>query len=329
MNSKQNDLKLLYPYLTFSVMLYFFAEVFINYKVHLLGREDNLTIYMLIPPCFVLVAYYRIIKYRDRFFAVFLVLSLFQRGINNSSSELIDVYGIHGIFFFLSQLNIAGVTVLYLYREEKLRKNIIKIDYKKISEELEEFMTDNLKPNRIYFLNNPWPEGHPIKQFDWETKIVDNDVWFHFHLESEDYDSEREIDDNVEEEDDEDDSSDWEASIVWNNYHSCTLSSNDWHDGGFKICSIDDYNIEKIDGLEIDVDMSPEEFEDHDDSAFHIYLCGHDSVAYHHINFQRIDNSDYFDIHWKGRIALTYSGEEEFEHEFCLIKEKVKFPSIK
>ncbi|PCJ54313.1 MAG: hypothetical protein COA79_22135 [Planctomycetota bacterium] len=41
MNLNQTNLKLLFPYLKFSVMLYLFAEVCLNYKVHLLGREDT------------------------------------------------------------------------------------------------------------------------------------------------------------------------------------------------------------------------------------------------------------------------------------------------
>ena len=90
-----------------------------------------------------------------------------------------------------------------------------------------------MEPNRIYFKDNPWPEGHPIKRFAWSAKEIDGDIWFDMHLESADYYAERDI------EDDEDEGypSDWTAPAVWSNYHSCILSSNYWHHGGFRVCS--------------------------------------------------------------------------------------------
>jgi len=41
--------------------------------------------------------------------------------------------------------------------------------------------------NRIYFKNNPWPEGHAVKNFAWTAEVRDGMVWFHFHLETDDY----------------------------------------------------------------------------------------------------------------------------------------------
>ena len=50
--------------------------------------------------------------------------------------------------------------------------------------------------------------------FAWSVRIKDGEVWFDVHLESADYYSERDIEDdeNVEYE------SDWKAPIVWGNY---------------------------------------------------------------------------------------------------------------
>jgi hypothetical protein len=77
-----------------------------------------------------------------------------------------------------------------------------------------------MEADRIYFKDNPWPEGHRIKVCVWSAKEVDGDVWFDMHLESFDYYSEREIEDD----EDVDYPSDWAAPIVWDNYHSSTSS---------------------------------------------------------------------------------------------------------
>ena len=72
-----------------------------------------------------------------------------------------------------------------------------------------------------------------MKSFDWRARIKKGKVWFDFHLETEDYDSERQIDG-----DEVDDPPDWDAPIVWNNYHACTLSTGFWHEGGFPVAGL-------------------------------------------------------------------------------------------
>lgn len=124
-----------------------------------------------------------------------------------------------------------------------------------------------MKPDRIYFKDNPWPEGHPIKEFTWSAKEVDGDVWFDLHLKSADYYAERDIEDDENAEY----ASDWAAPIVWGNYHSCTLSSTYWGNDGFRVCAKADYTPELLDGLELTVDPDPEALEDFEDLAFHIY----------------------------------------------------------
>jgi len=166
--------------------------------------------------------------------------------------------------------------------------------------------------NRIYFKGNPWPEGHPIKKFKWSASIRDGNVWFDMHLESQDYYFERDIEDN----EDTEYHSDWAAPIVWWNYHSCTLSSNNWHNGGFKVCTVKEYSPEYLDGLEIEIDTNPESIDDWDDLAFHIYLLGHNSVAKHKIKFERIGESSEFNITWVGKIAHAYVGDYDYKHDF-------------
>lgn len=181
-----------------------------------------------------------------------------------------------------------------------------------------------MKPDRIYFKDNPWPEGHPIKAFVWSAREVDGDVWFDFHLESANYYAERDIEDDEEV----DYPSDWAAPIVWGNYHACTLSSNNWHEGGFRVCARADYTPALLDGLELIVDPDPDAIEDFDDLAFHIYLLGHDAVARHRIRFERIGDSLQFRIVWSGMIAQAYVGDYEFKHEFSAVISSAEFPRV-
>ena len=181
-----------------------------------------------------------------------------------------------------------------------------------------------MKANRIYFKDNPWPEGHPIKEFKWSARDKGNDIWFDLHLKSEDYYSERDIEDDEEIEY----PSDWAAPIVWGNYHACTLSSTHWGNGGFKVCSVLEYSPEFIDGLEIEVDPKPQMIEDFDDFSFHIYLLGHDAVAKHRIKFERIGTSLKYRIIWSGKIAQAYVGDYEFKHDFSVTLDEVEMPQI-
>jgi hypothetical protein len=181
-----------------------------------------------------------------------------------------------------------------------------------------------MKSNRIHFHGNPWPEGHNIKEFRWSAETRGHEVWFHFHLETDDYYAERDIEDDEEIEY----PSDWEAPIVWGNFHSCTISSADWHHGGFKVCSVDEYSLERLDGLELRVDPLPCELADHDARAFHTYLLGHDTVVDHVIKFVRVKGTDSFNISWSGKIALTYVGDYDPCYQFSAEIASVEAPTL-
>jgi hypothetical protein len=166
-----------------------------------------------------------------------------------------------------------------------------------------------MQQNRIFFPGNPWPEGHPVKVFVWSARVVAGTLRFDFHLESADYYAEREIDDQ-----DNDDPSSWKSAGVWGNYHSCTLSSTEWHEGGFPVAEASGYTLERLDGLEVRVDDPPPD--DFDAHAFRVYLLGHDAVGHHRIRFTRIPGTRRFDIVWTGRAALVYEGDEAYRYEF-------------
>lgn len=178
--------------------------------------------------------------------------------------------------------------------------------------------------NRIFFKSNPWPEGHPIGEFAWSAFIKDEDVWFNLHIKTDSYYSERTIAYDAQA----DYPSDWECPGVWGNFQRCILSSSHWNNGGFKACSIKEYSLNHLDNLEIEVDAHPEKMMDLDALAFGIYLLGHDAAAKHKIKFERLDNSNLFNITWTGMIALAYVGDYDFKHSFLAQIECAQFPEL-
>jgi hypothetical protein len=181
--------------------------------------------------------------------------------------------------------------------------------------------------DRIRFPGNPWSEGHALTEFAWTVRTVDGVVWCDLHLRSADYYAERDI----ELDEDEDHDSSWDAAGVWGNYHRCTLSSTFWDaDRGFPLCAVGDFTPDWLDGRTFEVDTIAGGTLDDvelDDLAFHLYLLGHDSVANHRIGFQRVGDSDRFDIVWTGDIALTYAGDDALAHRFEARISAVPFPS--
>ena len=93
--------------------------------------------------------------------------------------------------------------------------------------------------NRIFFKGIPWPEGHLIKEFEWTVETRGERVRCFLHLRSADYYSEHEI------EQVDLDLPDWQAPIVWGNYHSCILSSTYWGHEGFDLCAVEDFTAKK------------------------------------------------------------------------------------
>lgn len=182
-----------------------------------------------------------------------------------------------------------------------------------------------MQSGRIFFKGNPWPEGHPIKTFKWTALAKGWNVYFSFHLETEHYESEREYDiDN----DDTEYETDWEAPIAWSAYHHCILSSDDYHNGEFKVCRRSKFRPEYFDGFTIKLDEDPGDIGFLEDRHFHIYLQGHDATAFQNITFRRVAGTNLFNIAWTGRIALAYVGEEEYKYEFEARINGVPFPKL-
>jgi hypothetical protein len=181
-----------------------------------------------------------------------------------------------------------------------------------------------LEANRIYFKGNPYPKGHKIKRFVWSGRLDENEqLWFDFHLETDDYYAE---DDTEDDEDDDEVDSNWEAKAVWENYHSCIISSTEWQSQGIEIDTTKGkFDFASLLLAELTVDPLPIADDlDFDDLSFQISLLGHDSCAGHQIKFSKNDSGNY-NIEWRGKIALTYSGEDEFKYDFIALIQDVKF----
>ncbi|RKS09104.1 hypothetical protein DFP74_4833 [Nocardiopsis sp. Huas11] len=169
--------------------------------------------------------------------------------------------------------------------------------------------------DRIWFLGNPWPDGHRIRAFTWGGQLdPEAGLRFAFELTSEDYDADDAPEHQTEDEDDDDGPEDFASRPVWQNYHRCRITPS----RGFVVGTPDEpLDFGRIAGRTFRVDRLEDvaALED-DDAAFHVYLLGHDSVADHRVRFAAGGSPLTFALAWDGRIALTYIGEEEFRHRF-------------
>lgn len=185
--------------------------------------------------------------------------------------------------------------------------------------------------NRIFFKDNPYPKGHRIKKFIWSAHLETGEdkeagLYFDFHLKTEEYGEE----DGYDEPEDYEHVSDWKAKIAWENFHHCTISSTKWHYGGIKVADEKQkFDFRSLEGKTIYADTLPIDMsQDYEDRAFHIYLLGHDACADHRIAFVKRNTDGSYNINWKGKIALAYIGEVEFDYEFSAEIENVKFDGI-
>ena len=185
---------------------------------------------------------------------------------------------------------------------------------------------------RITFPGNPWPEGHPIKVLDLHAALTGHGVELRLHLESENYYSERDlpVPDCAS-----DELSGWESSIVWDNYHACTMSNTKWDEGPPLRLDRDGerFRFSDLQGqtrLANPVPLGEDGLgiADHewgfDDLVFSVYLLGHDAVANHRIVFTKATGT-HVDLDWSGLVARAYVGRYRFEHRFHAYATNVPF----
>ncbi|MDR0228703.1 MAG: hypothetical protein LBI72_06520 [Flavobacteriaceae bacterium] len=184
----------------------------------------------------------------------------------------------------------------------------------------------------ITFKESAYPKPHQLEEFIWSGRLdKDGKLWFDLHLKSKDYYlSEGEDypeDDDFEDDGDYSSTGNWKATIVWDNYHSCILSSKYWsEEKGILLSNGDElFDFDKLGNRLFTLDPLPEAKEREDeDTSFNIYLLGHDTCVNHKIQFT-IQKEQLYHIQWTGIIALTYGGFSEFIHEFEVDASEVSF----
>lgn len=199
--------------------------------------------------------------------------------------------------------------------------------------------------NRIIFKGNPWPEGHAIEDLGWFAKVdPDTGLWFHLHLSTEEYNAgdeegdEDEADENSEEESER---TDWTTKAIWNNYHCCVLSSEEWDHKGFLVATeAEPLDLSQIGQRTFHVDPLPppryilrnrevtSPFLDYESRAFGIYLLGHDGVAEHKIRITPSRIKNRYNLDWRGQIAQEYVGSDTFDQSFHAQSSQLTFSGI-
>lgn len=142
----------------------------------------------------------------------------------------------------------------------------------------------------ITFIDSAYPEPHNLREFVWSGRLDDDN------------------DENTS-------LAYWQSKDLWNNYHKCILSSTYWSDEqGFPVGDANNtFDFSALNGTTFHIDAEPS-VED-EESAFSIYLAGHDACANHKISFNQ-QSDENFHILWQGDIALFYNGFTEFIHQF-------------
>jgi hypothetical protein len=178
--------------------------------------------------------------------------------------------------------------------------------------------------SRIWFTGNPWPRGHRVATFAWAGRLDDLGLWLDLHLETADYDEEGPGRRAPQERS-------WGSPSVWQNYHACTISSTKWGpDRGMQVGSpTAPFDVARGGRFRADpLGANACTFDIDDDSyAFHTYLLGHDTVADHVLRLTPLGGAD-FALDWRGRIALTYAGHDEFHHRFTAGIKRARLPGF-
>ncbi len=186
---------------------------------------------------------------------------------------------------------------------------------------------------RITFPGNPWPDGHAVTEFVFSARYVpDSGIWIDLHLRTENYYANDTSDDANADEEDEGEVDDWTSTVLWHNYHSCTLSSTFWAEeaegGDQGVLAGTEQEPLDLDGvLELTCDENPGDPNDWP-RPFPVYLLGHDASADHRIRITKATDAPTFDIEWTGLLALIYGGADSFEYEFRANINGVAFEGI-
>ena len=189
--------------------------------------------------------------------------------------------------------------------------------------------------NRIWLKDNPWPEGHGLKDVRFYGVLSEEGVFLHLEIASEDYyakegydkcsDIAEKHDEALEEQGEEDD---WKYYSGWLNFNACHIRPNIYPILGNEQ---NPFSMKELSDLELIMDDPPPKEDswggiDFDNLAFHCYVLGHDAVGHHHIKIISAGEIPLrYDIDWEGKIALAYEGDNEFRYSFKVQLRNIPF----
>ncbi len=188
--------------------------------------------------------------------------------------------------------------------------------------------------NRIWFKDNPWPNGHALKESRFYGVLSEEGIHLHLEIKTEDYYADQgfeaateqaeEHDRKLEEEGVNDD---WKMYSAWMNYHSCHIQPNKRvllgnKEQPFRVDQLANWSFRLDDPPPIEETWKGLDF---DNMYFHCYVLGHDAVAHHEIDISSAEKPFHYHIDWKGKVALAYFGDEEFRYTFTIHIRDIEF----
>ena len=188
----------------------------------------------------------------------------------------------------------------------------------------------------IKFPGNPWPEGHPLKDF--RLGIILHEpkgdlparATLDLRFRSEDYHYPYSYEEMSEaSEAQPEDTSHWELIDTWLNYRAAYAMSIASHEDMVLADENDGFDLECLNDFTRVIDPIPEIISDNDNNydipAFHSHILSWDDMADHHMKISRDPTSGLYNVFWKGKCGKTGVGNYKYQHEFELQASGIRF----
>jgi len=187
---------------------------------------------------------------------------------------------------------------------------------------------------RIKFLGNPWPDGHPLKDFRLGVLLHESrgdipaKATLDLRFRSEDYcypaTSDVELS-NIQDKE----APKWESINSWLSYGAAYATSIASHEDMVIADTKSGFDIECLNDFTRVIDPIPDTITDDDTKleipAFHSHILSWDDMADHHMTIKRNPNSGLYDVYWKGKCDRSEIGNYRFQHEFEIEVSDVPF----
>ncbi len=188
----------------------------------------------------------------------------------------------------------------------------------------------------IKFPGNPWPDGHPLKDFRLGVLLheprgdLPAKATLDLRFRSENYCHPHSFEKMSEASKVQpQETSNWESISSWLNYGAAYATSIASHEDMVIADQDTGFDIECLNDFTRLIDPIPEIISDDDDNyeipAFHSHILSWDDMADHHMNITRNPKSGLYDVFWKGKCGRSDIGSYRFQHEFELQVSDVPF----